>query len=147
MEIKDSKFQKLKRWPSIVGNVSWFVIVLTFIFCLGGFHPSNSFRDDILIFASVLVVVLNVPVIIQIVNRITSKKNDKATKKMIFYLILRLGIIAYFIYFIHGISHEWNNLRWIKLRINNLLQKIKTIKAGSSKSVISQCKKTATLQS
>lgn len=106
MEIKNSTPQKLKKWPSIVGNISWLVIILTFIFCLGGFHPSNSFRDNILIFSSVLIVVLNVPVIIQIVNRIMIKRIGNSTMKLFLYLILRFVIIAYVIYFIQGISHE-----------------------------------------
>lgn len=106
MEIKNNISQKLKRWPSTVGNSSWLVIIFTFIFCLGGFHPSNSFRDDILIFSSVLIVLLNLPVIIQLVNRMVNKKSDKSTMKLFLYLILRLSIIGYVIYFIHGISHE-----------------------------------------
>lgn len=51
MGIKNNISQKLKRWPSTVGNSSWLVIIFTFIFCLGGFQPSNSFEiDDIYFF-------------------------------------------------------------------------------------------------
>lgn len=96
----------MKKWPFIVANLSWLIGLFTFIFCLGGIHPSDRFRDQIITVSACFVMGLNLPLLVQLVYLIIQKIPFKLLLRSFFFLVARLGVLAWLLSFIHGISHE-----------------------------------------
>ncbi len=109
-----------KKWPLILANLSWVIIALAFIFCLGGFHPSDQLRNKVLLFSSLAVTGVNIPVFITIISAIAKKNYNIQILKVTLFLIIRLCSIAYVTSFIYSISNEHRGTSNLASRIVTL---------------------------
>lgn len=82
----------------ILARLTWVVVAAVFVGLLGGFHPSDRARDIVLVVAAVMAVVLNAPAALEGVR--------ERVWVVLLGCVVRLGVVAWVLLFVHGISHE-----------------------------------------
>jgi hypothetical protein len=91
---------------TLCGFATWPLLVVTFIYLLGGFHPSDRKRDAVVLAAGIAILLLNAPMAREIALGFRRGARARDPWVRLVFLVARLAAAAWVLWFAGSISHE-----------------------------------------
>jgi hypothetical protein len=78
-----------------IAGVTWVILALNVVMLLGGIHPSSSMINFVLLYSTILIVLINLPILILIMLNLIIHRTIDGVLKNIILLMVRVLLVVF----------------------------------------------------